>query len=281
MVSLAYSLSYQGGSRSKRGPTLGLAYRVGLAALFVGLIGLDVTGVVRYSGLASTWGDMPVFGGLVKAMLIGGVIATIFGGQFTLRFLFSMGALGATMGFLALVASGGWTLPALLGYSARVGLPVVAALLAWNILQRPEATVRVLMALTFFAHAFWGFGWPSARSEQFDLLVAGTIGFEGVSAAVFFTVVGVCNLLAAAALFSPRFAIAGLLYMAVWGLVTALAYPLACSNLPDVQGGWLRWVAEFLTRVPHFLLPIVLLLEFGLARGGGRGLQRRLDISSL
>lgn len=281
MMSLAYSLSYEGGSRNTHGASLPPVYRAGLGALFLGLIGLDFSGVIRYSDLLSVWGGVPIFGGLVRAFLVCGVAAAVLGERFALRVLLTLGAVGSTVGFLTLIASGHWTLSTVAGHAARIGFPLVAVLLVYRTVNRPEATVRVLVALTFFAHAFSGFGWPSPRPEVFDVLVTQTIGLEEGSLAIFFVVVGVLDLLAVAFLFSSRLAAAGVIYMAGWGLVTSLAYPWACLNLTGEEAGWMRWASEFLTRVPHFLLPLTLLFGAGSVRAHSQGGHRRLDISRL
>ncbi|MFT5110534.1 MAG: hypothetical protein ACI9UA_006190, partial [Pseudoalteromonas tetraodonis] len=52
----------------------------------------------------------------------------------------------------------------------------------------------------------------------------------------------------------------GLIYMAVWGLATALARPWSYFEPTAAGETLLRWVPESVYRAPHFALPLCLLL---------------------
>ena len=194
--------------------------------------------------------------------------------------LLIFGAVGAMIGFLSIIAAQGWALLAVAGHAGRMGLPVVALVMAFGLARRPELLIYILVSLTFLGHGSYALGWPGPRPQLFENLVFGTIGLEASAASIFLTMVGILNLLAAVLVFVRKLAMSMLIYMVVWGLMTSLAYPWAYLEFSEEQLGWLRWSSEFLTRLPHALLPLALLRSVVSAKRD-KGSPRRLDISTL
>lgn len=76
----------------------------------------------------------------------------------------------------------------------------------------------------------------------------------------FLLLMGALDLLAVGLLFWPKSRKIGLFYCFSWGLITALARPLANSYAFLDLGDFALYFSEFLVRFPHFLGPLYLLL---------------------
>lgn len=142
-------------------------------------------------------------------------------------------------------------------WALRFGAPFALAVLLWK--RTPQAAwttpgadlvLRVAIAAVFTIHgleALW-------KHPQFiDLVIgsANTVGWEIGEAAVvrmLFVIAMVDLLVAGLVLLWPRTPL--LVWLALWGLVTALSRPLAYgfASYPDV-----------LIRAPHFLAPLALM----------------------
>ncbi len=142
-------------------------------------------------------------------------------------------------------------------WALRFGAPFGLAILLWKHASRPawtaasgEWVLRVATAAVFTIHgleALW-------KHPQFiDLIIgsANTVGLEPGESAVVVTlavIAGIDLLVAALVLVWPRTSL--LLWLAFWGLITALSRPLAYgfASYPDV-----------LVRAPHYLAPLAIL----------------------
>ena len=125
------------------------------------------------------------------------------------------------------------------------------------------------IALTFVCHALLAIGLPSEtawlnhpRPGNFTEMTMLCLGLKSESSAgLILLVAGILDIAAALFLFVPgRFRVASLAYMVIWGFLTALARPWS-YYAPEFAGDTLtRWLPEALYRVPHFGLPLCLLL---------------------
>lgn len=159
----------------------------------------------------------------------------------------------------------------LLEHASQFTCPLVLFLFtANNNLNRPlELLAKVSVALTFIFHGLFainfGHDWNwlnHTRPGHFTEMVMICLGIDKEwSANQILFVAGVLDFLAAILIFTQRKLIKmGLLYMILWGLLTAMARPWAHFNKSSVIESLNNWVPEMLLRTPHFAVPLCLLL---------------------
>ncbi|MBX2929880.1 MAG: hypothetical protein KF852_18745 [Saprospiraceae bacterium] len=116
-------------------------------------------------------------------------------------------------------------------------------------------------AVTFAAHGLYAAG-VFPRPGHFTEMTMSILHFGESGANRFLTVVGILDLLAAAALFIPikKLQMAAVGYMVVWGFLTAMARWVAHVDfsLPWWSEAVAEWTPEVLVRFPHFLVPLFL-----------------------
>lgn len=156
-------------------------------------------------------------------------------------------------------------------HAGQVLLPLVTALVIRAAGPgRPAVLVaQVAVALAFTGHGLFAIGLPSeipwlnhARPGHFTEMTMLCLGLDSEAATGrILLAAGVLDLVAAVLVFArgqPRGS--ALVYMVVWGFLTALARPWSYFE-PSAAGASLaRWVPEMLYRAPHFVLPLFLLL---------------------
>jgi len=279
MVSLSNTISPAGGGSTRsRGNRLPELLRWGLVAMFLGLLGLHLNDALPYSGFLGDWANAPVARGLLMVGLILGFGGSVAGGGSFLRIGLPAGAMAAIIGFLSKVWTSSCIPIELLEYIARLSLPILSLLVLAG-MDGLSLAVRIILAATLLGHGLYALGWPAGRPENFVQMVQSVTGTSSAGAGNFLTAAGLLDLLAAVALFVPKAIRFGLIYIACWGFLTALARPWANFDTVVAAGGLLRWAPEFLVRSPHFILPLFLLLTLPSA-GSGQG-SRRLDVSGL
>lgn len=148
----------------------------------------------------------------------------------------------------------------LFGRSMRVAL---GPLIVLSVLPKPNVRplvswiARVAVALAFIGHGLPALG-VVTPSEKWFFMIESTIELEKEAATTFLLVVGILDVIAAVLILLPkrRLVILGLVYCAVWGLLTAMARPVAHFTTEGLD----PWLAEGLLRFPHGLVPLYLLL---------------------
>jgi hypothetical protein len=118
--------------------------------------------------------------------------------------------------------------------------------------------VWVVTALTFLGHATYAIGFYALPGHWVTIAVQLT-GLDELSLRQVFKVAGWLDIMACLGLFFPQTRKISLIYMAIWGLVTALSRPVGLFS--DVfVGDWARqYIHEGAFRLVHGLLPVVML----------------------
>jgi hypothetical protein len=173
--------------------------------------------------------------------------------------------LPASVAILALTlqrwADSGYEWPQLIEHSLRIAaLP----LLAWAGLpgrRPPILALKLALAGTFAGHGIYALGWPFPTPPQFLSMTSRILHLTPEAAQQFLTGIGLADLAACVLLFTRRPRPA-LIYMALWGSLTALARAAAHLHIQSPWAGVLYWSAETLIRVPHACAPLILLLAF-------------------
>ncbi len=120
--------------------------------------------------------------------------------------------------------------------------------------------LKIATAFTFIGHGLFAIGYYPLPGHFIDMMIKG-FHITQTTATQFLFIVGVLDILFAILLFIPnhKIQIIALYYIIIWGFLTALAR--VYSNF-SFDLGWYslqQWLPEFLMRVPHFLVPLLLL----------------------
>jgi hypothetical protein len=138
----------------------------------------------------------------------------------------------------------------------------------------PSAMVlaKIALVFTFVFHGLFAFGlpaevpfWDHGTPVHFVEMTMLSLGLESESIArMLLRTAGVVDWLAAVLILLPRRPLlqkVGLIYMASWGALTALARPWAYVQSQEVWASANTWLPEMLLRTPHWGLALVLLLS--------------------
>lgn len=135
--------------------------------------------------------------------------------------------------------------PALLVLAVRRGLKDPA--LAW--------TARIAVAATFFGHAVYAHGPYPLPGPWVDMTMAAT-GLDESAAVLFLRLAGVLDYAVAVGVFIPRIQGWVFAYAGLWGLLTALARPVANFRPQAPLLSLDPWLFECLVRLPNALVPL-------------------------
>ncbi|MEN0005667.1 MAG: hypothetical protein AAF798_16070 [Bacteroidota bacterium] len=123
--------------------------------------------------------------------------------------------------------------------------------------------VKIAIALTFTCHGLYAVGFYP-RPGNFIGMVMNITGLEEGGAISFLNVVGILDFVLSVGLFLPfRWAVLpSVAYAAFWGFGTTIARVWA-NFYPDYwEQTLLQWLHESVYRIPHFILPLALLLFY-------------------
>lgn len=152
-------------------------------------------------------------------------------------------------------------------HASQFLMPVILLLAVSGRRWAPVALVGI--AATFIGHGMFAIGIPAEitwlnhpRPGGFVEMTMLCLGLETeVAAGRLLMVAGILDIAVAGMIFfRGRVQQVGLIYMAVWGLATALARPWSYFEPTAAGETLLRWVPESVYRAPHFALPLCLLL---------------------
>jgi len=158
---------------------------------------------------------------------------------------------------------GGMPFPYLPEHGISVGIPLAIAI--W--LQSPQSAykfLRVLLAMTFLGHGLYALGWPEPQPPHFIWMTTELLGISQRAAGQFLLLAGVLDMLVVIGVFgSERIRRIALWYAMVWGILTAIARPLAYVEWETLSEDLWRWLPEMIIRLPHGGVALLLLLPTG------------------
>ncbi len=118
-------------------------------------------------------------------------------------------------------------------------------------------TAMIAFIMTFAGHGSYAVGlWPTPSNFYGMITVILQVEY-GTAQAILYTV-GLLDFLVCIGIFIPRFRCASALYAAIWGLLTAIARPVAGMSWSLHYWGADQFLHEALIRAPHFLIPLYL-----------------------
>lgn len=152
-------------------------------------------------------------------------------------------------------------LPMLLEHGGQVLAPVslVLALLLGPGHRATVATAIIAVVATFAGHGAYAIGWWPTPAN-FYAMVTVIFGLEYDTVVTMLRCAGVLDFLVCLLLFVPPLRRASAGYAFVWGLLTALARPVAGMSLSLNYWGADQFIHETVLRAPHFLIPLYLLM---------------------
>ncbi|MDF1752089.1 MAG: hypothetical protein P1U89_04850 [Verrucomicrobiales bacterium] len=151
-------------------------------------------------------------------------------------------------------------LPMLIEHGGQILSPVLLVMaLSLGIRHRVTvATAIIACVMTFGGHGAYALGliWPTPAN--FFGMTTVILHLDYGAAKLFLQVAGILDFVVCGALFIPVLRRPAALYAAIWGLITALARPVAGMSLSLNYWGSDQFLHEVVLRAPHFMIPLFL-----------------------
>ncbi|MEM8668482.1 MAG: hypothetical protein AAGG48_13270 [Planctomycetota bacterium] len=220
----------------------------------------EFVGTGANDGVVQTWI------GRIGWLYLGCTLLTVLAGRFRNRWVDRTICAGLVFASLLLVV---------LGYAKYVsserqlamfiehgGQMLIPTLLTMAVTFGPRHRVTVITAFIAFIMTFAGHGsfaiglWPTPA--KFYAMTSVILGVEYETANVLLRAAGVLDFVVCVGIFIPPLRRPSALYAAAWGLLTAMARPVAGMSLSLNYWGADQFLHEAVLRAPHFLIPLYL-----------------------
>lgn len=156
-------------------------------------------------------------------------------------------------------------LPQFFEYALQVCSPIF---LLWYHKNKQWTTrqilwIKIAIALTFSCHALYALN-AYPRPGLFLSMTMNTLGFNEEQSITYLNIAGILDLLISFMLFFPQKKIIriALLYAFAWGILTALARPVAFFYPEFWEKSLHQWVYQCVYRLPHGLIPLALWMHY-------------------
>ncbi len=152
-------------------------------------------------------------------------------------------------------------LPMFVEHGGQMLMPVLLVLaLALGVRHRATILLAVVaFVMTFAGHGSYALNlWPTPAT--FYAMTCVSLGVEYETAQTLLRIFGVLDLLVCIGILLPPIRRACALYAVGWGLLTALARPVAGMSWSLNYWGADQFLQETVLRAPHFLIPLYLFL---------------------
>lgn len=152
-------------------------------------------------------------------------------------------------------------LPMLIEHGGQFLMPILL-ILALKLGPRHPVTLNtaiIAVTLTFAGHGAYALGlWPTPAN--YFAMTKVILGFDREAATIFLFIAGVMDYLLCVGLLIPKLRRVSALYAVAWGLLTALARPVAGMSVDLNFWGADQFIHEAVLRAPHFMIPLYLLV---------------------
>lgn len=140
-------------------------------------------------------------------------------------------------------------------YSAQLFLPL------FFIIKKEKQVffLKIIIAFTFFCHGLYAVGYYPIPAN-FVQMILSTSTLNNEQAFVLLHLVGLLDFLFAIAIFIPKLKIPFLWYGVIWGFLTSFARIYTNVYVDFFSSTLFYWIYEFLVRIPHFTIPLYLIL---------------------
>jgi hypothetical protein len=163
----------------------------------------------------------------------------------------------------------------LLEHASQFCMPLIVFFIAKNKDMKGTSMIlaKVSIAFAFIFHGLFAVNFrhemtvfDHARPGHFTEMVMLSLGITQESFAnSILLIAGILDFIAAALIFSkgtPRNI--GLIYMFIWGALTAIARPWSRFDSYEIFESLMKWIPEMFYRTPHFMIPFCLLLALNI-----------------
>jgi hypothetical protein len=171
-----------------------------------------------------------------------------------------------------------WQVGQLLEYAAQVASPTLLYYTVYRSasMQKLRLAASVAVALTFICHGLYALGYYPIPGHFRDMLII-IFGLPEPTAIWVLQAAGVIDIiLVGFGLFWAPTRPAATWYAIIWGFLTAAARTVAGFSTDFPLESLQQTLPETLYRLPHGLLPLYLLIAYGLAR---RVIRRRAELT--
>lgn len=132
--------------------------------------------------------------------------------------------------------------------------------LTLGVRHRATMVVAIIAFIaTFAGHGYYAVGWLPTPGN-FHAMTSLVLGVDYETANLFLRIAGALDFVVCVGVLIPAVRKLSALYATLWGLVTALARPVAGMSWDLNYWGADQFVHEGVLRAPHFLLPLFLFL---------------------
>ncbi len=144
--------------------------------------------------------------------------------------------------------------------SIQIGVPIVLILIVSSKLRTNSKIItilKVLTAITFAAHGLYAIGYYPVPGHFIDMIIL-SLGVTEEIAKNILLVVGVLDISLLVILFIPATTSYGLIYAAIWGLLTAFARTWAAFDIDFPLETLHQSLYKTIVRLPNGLIPLLL-----------------------
>lgn len=119
--------------------------------------------------------------------------------------------------------------------------------------------LKIAIALTFIPHGLFAMGIPHLPGHFIDMTIS-LLSVNETQATQFLFVAGLLDLILSLLIFVPKLSKYALIYMIIWGFLTALARPFSSFNQDFISASLHGSLFLMIYRLSHGIIPLIVLL---------------------
>ncbi|MDB9721025.1 hypothetical protein OAA67_04015 [Winogradskyella sp.] len=119
--------------------------------------------------------------------------------------------------------------------------------------------LKIAIALTFIPHGLFAMGIPHLPGHFIDMTIS-LLSVNENQATQFLFVAGLLDLILSLLIFVPKLSKYALIYMIIWGFLTALARPFSSFNQDFISASLHGSLFLMIYRLSHGIIPLIVLL---------------------
>lgn len=144
-------------------------------------------------------------------------------------------------------------------YSSQIAIPwLLLMAVKFKMKKRFLSVAKLSLAITFICHGLYAIGYYPIPGSFMNMMI-NVFGMSNEQAILWLKVAGYADFIFAIGIFIPKVGKYFLYYGFLWGFATALARIVANVDGDFLNESLNQYTFEFLVRMPHFILPLILL----------------------
>lgn len=140
-------------------------------------------------------------------------------------------------------------------YSSQMFLPLYFII---KEKRRRKLLLQLLIAITFICHGLYAIGYYPVPGNFMQMIIS-TFNCSNQSALLILKIAGLLDFIFAIGIFIPKIDKPFLIYGLIWGGLTTIARLYTNMYSDFLLSTFSYWLFEFLVRIPHFIIPLVIL----------------------